>query len=163
MLSSEDFIAAFTGYNEAIYNYIFYRVNYSRDLAQDLAQEVFLKVWKQRESFDEKKASLKTWIFVIARNTVIDHYRRQKDHLPLDDHTDQSVMPNLELIENKVMLQEIWNKLKELHPLEKEVLVLRYQEDIDIRDIALIIGKNYAATKVFLHRSLQKLKNLLNK
>ena len=73
----------YTEYKEKVMRYMLKKVQNPHD-AEDLTSEVFLKVFKSIESFDENKASISTWIYTVARNTVIDYYRTRKDTAELD-------------------------------------------------------------------------------
>jgi len=161
MLFQQDLIAAFEQFNEAIYNYVFFRVNRSKETAEDLTQEIFLKAWRNRDKFDEHKSNLKNWLFVIARNTVIDYYRQNKVTLPLNENNELNAASDLGNVEDKIFIEEVQVRLQELTIEEREILLLRYFEDFDLKEIAEIINKNYSATKVLIHRSLKKLKALL--
>ena len=161
MLFQEQLITAFKQYSEAIYNYVFFRVNRSKEIAEDLTQEVFLKAWQNREKFEEQKSQLKTWLFVIARNTVIDYYRKNKNILPIFDKGEVAKVSELEAVEDKILAEDILQRIAELADEERDILILRYFEDFELKEIAVIINKNYSATKVLVFRSLKKLKNLL--
>ena len=161
MLFQEQLITSFKQYSEAIYNYVFFRVNRSKEIAEDLTQEVFLKAWQNREKFEEQKSQLKTWLFVIARNTVIDYYRKNKNILPIFDKGEVAKVSELEAVEDKILAEDILQRIAELADEERGILILRYFEDFELKEIAVIINKNYSATKVLVFRSLKKLKNLL--
>ena len=161
MLFQEQLITSFKQYSEAIYNYVFFRVNRSKEIAEDLTQEVFLKAWQNREKFEEQKSQLKTWLFVIARNTVIDYYRKNKNILPIFDKGEVAKVSELEAVEDKILAEDILQRIAELADEERDILILRYFEDFELKEIAVIINKNYSATKVLVFRSLKKLKNLL--
>jgi RNA polymerase sigma-70 factor, ECF subfamily len=164
MESQKELIEAFKTYNKAIYNYIYFRTNRQKEVAEDLTQEVFLKVWAKREQFDQTKSKIKNWLFVIAHNIVIDYYRKKKDIV-----IDYEVQENWETpdnttesLNNELLSAYVLKKMDELNATEKEIIILRFIEDLEISEIAEIIGKKYSATKVFLHRSLLKLKQILN-
>ena len=79
-----NFEKIYAEYFPKIYNFIFYRL-LSREDTEDLVSEVFFKVAKNLDRFDEGKAKLKTWIYRIAQNTLIDFYRSRKIETSLDD------------------------------------------------------------------------------
>ncbi len=70
-----------------IYNYIYYQIN-NNAVCDDLVSSVFMKVVENIDKFDEQKASFSTWIYTIARNTVIDYYRKAKIESDIDDYVD---------------------------------------------------------------------------
>lgn len=148
---------------EPIYRFIFFKVSDS-DTAKDLTSEVFIRVW--RELTSERVANvkhLKAYVYRIARNIVIDHYRK-KETIVIDTLIEEIEIP--ELVDNKTAKQveikidsekilKLMNKLKTSY---QEILVLRYIEDLAITEIAHIISKSPVATRVLLHRANQALK-----
>ena len=71
-------------YLDAIFRYIYYRVNHQQD-AEDLTELVFLKAWQNIASCYEKKATFKSWVYRIAHNSIIDHYRTRKETEPMTE------------------------------------------------------------------------------
>ncbi|MDD3647341.1 MAG: RNA polymerase sigma factor [Candidatus Dojkabacteria bacterium] len=161
LLQRAEFIDAFEKYNSQIFRYFYLRTNHHKETAQDLAQEVFTKVWRSRGSFDSEKAALKTWLFTISRNLLIDHYRKQKDEESLDS-SNEEVIHQETSDEDKVVYKEILNQLKNLNDSEQELIILRFVEDFEIKEIADMLKKKYTATKIAILRALNKLKNQLN-
>jgi RNA polymerase sigma-70 factor (ECF subfamily) len=157
--SKQDLLKAFELYNVLIYKYIFVRVGRSREVAQDLAQEIFMKAWQHRDSYDSKKATVKTWLFVIARNQLTDHFRKNKNNpLPLkDDIGEAEVGPDRDLL-----METIFLHMKQLDNYDQELITLRFIEDLSIEDVAKIVNKQYTATKISIYRALSKLRNLIN-
>ena len=156
-----DVVDIFKKYNDRIYRYIFIRVNFNKQIAEDIAQEVFVKVLKNKQSFDPRKSSLKNWIFIIARNLVIDYYRKKKfENIP--DGAQEYVSNNEDNIEDKAAFTEILDKLSELTDEEKELIIFYYIEDFSIDEISELVGKKYTATKISIYRALDKLKEKIN-
>ena len=71
-------------YLEEVYRYVFYRVSNEAD-AEDLTEQVFLKVWENLPNF-QQRVPFKAWLYRIARNTVIDHYRTRKKNFPINEN-----------------------------------------------------------------------------
>jgi len=160
--TKKDLEKVFVALNEQIYSYIFVRSNYKKELAEDITQDVFIKVWNKRELFDPSKSSLKNWIYIIARNTLIDFQRTSKNEVSIDEDEHNLTLENaLEGTENSLMMETLKNGLNRLSNQDKEIITLRYIQDIDIKDVSNIINKNYIATKVMLHRALEKLKKVM--
>lgn len=158
------FIAAFDQYSKLIYTFVFFRVNNNKEVTQDLVQEVFLKAWEKRNSFDESQSSLKTWLFIIAKSQIIDHYRkagaqkRESIEVPVDEMIiDDSVNQ-----EEKVLISFLIKKLDILTEYEKELITLRYFSQLDITEISQVLNKKYNTAKADINRTLQKLKSLVN-
>lgn len=139
--------------------------------AFDLTQEIFVKVWKNIKKFKKEKSQFKTWLFVIARNTVTDYLRKKKtipfSSLNTDDNDfvetieDEELLPDEYLIklEEKEFLNE---KLQELSFLYKEILVLHYQEDMTFDEIGKVLKKPLNTVKSCHRRALIKLKEILH-
>ncbi|MFQ5493540.1 MAG: RNA polymerase sigma factor [Candidatus Dojkabacteria bacterium] len=154
----DDLVRLFEKYNQLVYRYIYVRVNRRKELAEDLTQGVFLKVWEKRAQYDTKKASLKTWLMRIARNTLIDHYRAaKKEDLTLDievgsDHE----------FDQEIMFDFIVERIGLLSELDRDLIVMRYIDEMDIKEISLVLNKGYGATKISIYRALDKLRKILN-
>jgi RNA polymerase sigma factor (sigma-70 family) len=92
---------------------------------------------------------------------LIDHYRKQKDEESLDS-SNEEVIHQETSDEDKVVYKEILNQLKNLNDSEQELIILRFVEDFEIKEIADMLKKKYTATKIAILRALNKLKNQLN-
>lgn len=157
--SQLDLEEIFKDLNVQIYKYIYIRTGMNKELAEDLTQEVFLRVWKERESYKTKKASIKTWTYTIARNLVIDHYRKMKfEPMSYEDVESDENMEG-DIIKNELQ-QYILEKMRLLKEDEKELILLYYIEQLSLKEIADITGKNYNAIKMAVNRALHKLKAL---
>lgn len=157
-------------YLKPIYGFIYYQVK-SQEQAEDLTQEVFLKVWKNFKKFNPEK-KFKTWLFIIAKNTVIDYWRQKKDktfsdfdtedggNIILDTLADESPLPE-EIFDQKDLAEKIDNLLDELTPKEKSLLLLRYKQGFSLTEIAEIFSESVETIKSRHYRSLLKLKQKL--
>ena len=157
---SDAFAFFYDKYVKSIYRFVYIKVG-SKQVAEDLTQDVFLKTWQHL--VDKKNVrSFQAFIFRIARNTVVDHYRASKQELPLE-----YVPESVEIIEG-VILSANQNVdadmlLKEIAKLKsevQEVLLLRYVEDMSIDDIAHVMDKDKNNIRVTIHRALNKLKTI---
>jgi len=166
--NQESFKLLIERHTSSIYNFSVRFVG--KDYAKDIVQDVFLKVWKNIERFDIKKASFKTWIFRITRNTITD-YLRKKKMIPFsflnseeenfaDSIEDEVVLPDeaLAKIEDVELLNNLLNKM----PINyREVLVLYYQEDMTFKEIGELLGKPLNTVKSYYRRALIMLRELL--
>lgn len=159
---SEAFAFFYDQYITRIYRFVYMRVS-DKNVAQDLTQDIFLKLWQHLVNQKDIK-SFPAFIFKIARNTIIDHYRQsQRQELPLE-FADESEEPysddKTDSIDKDIDMQVLLDTLKKLKPEYQEVLILRYVEDLSIEDIAQIMQKDKNNIRVLIHRSLAKLKSL---
>lgn len=161
-LDRETFIAFFDEHNKEIYNYILGRVGYSREKAEDLTQDVFLKAWKYRKRYTAQKSSLRTWIFVIAKSVLVDYFRRNSKH---KGDLGNELFETLVTSARNEKREEIWDLEKamlKLNPKDKEILDLKYRFDFTIVEISKIINKSKGAVKVQIYRAKKKLSKLLD-
>lgn len=150
-------------YFKKIYQFIYYRVGH-KEIAEDLAEEVFLKAFTKLNSVSENKAFL-GWLYQIARNQVIDYYREKKLIVALDEiENTLEYETNVIDIVNLEQQQKILLKLiKELAPEQQIVLKLKFFEDLETDEIAEMLHKNQGAIRVIQHRAIAKLQELLKK
>lgn len=158
--SQNDLESIFIKYNRLIYCYV-YLFFYSKETAEDLAQETFIRAWKYRETYNSDKSSLKTWLITIARSLCFDYAKKRKypTELP-EEPVDNN---NLEKTVTEELLKEyIYSRLTLLSEIDKDLLILRFYNELAIEEIALVTGKTYDATKMALSRAFSKLKELIN-
>jgi len=148
-----------------VFRYIFARVN-SREETEDLVQEVFLKVYKNIKEIEVKENSPLNYFFTVAKNSVIDYWRRKKEVLTEKEmNLSNYQKPEfVEKIEQKEMEEIIKELVKELTPDQQEVIVLRFINEMSNKEIAKLLGKTEEAVRQLQSRALkslrEKLKNL---
>lgn len=136
-------------YSEKILKYILRITNISQEEAEDLLQEVFIKVYQNINEFN-KSLSFSSWIYRIAHNTTIDYYRKNKDKKSISLQTDDEDYVNLiELIESdkniekdykkKELIEKIMSILSLLDAKYKEVLILKFLEEKNYCEISDIL------------------------
>jgi RNA polymerase sigma-70 factor, ECF subfamily len=150
-------------YFKKIYQFIYYRVGH-KEVAEDLAEEVFLKAFTKIASISENSAFV-GWLYQIARNQVIDYYRQKKLTVNLDEIENtleyESNVIDVVNLENQ---QKILLKLiKELAPEQQIVLKLKFFEDLDNPEIAEMLNKSEGSIRVIQHRGISKLQELIKK
>ncbi len=149
-------------YERAIFGYIFNMVG-QKETAEDLTQEVFMKLYKNLKSIDPEK-SFKSWLYKIATNAAYDWFRakRNKRELLILDKDDAPETigedsPYLE-IEGNIDLEEAFKKIK---PIHRTVLSLFYFEGFDYKEIASILSIPINTVKTHIRRGKESLKNEL--
>jgi len=132
--------------------------------AEDVVQEVFVQIWKEAERFDATRASVKTWLFTIARSRSLDRYRSRKTvQSRLQDHTDESLqqMPGKEDLQaSSLMQQYVSNALNQLSAEQRVVLELSYYEGLTQEEIAGRLGEPLGTVKSRIRSALIKLRSL---
>ncbi len=144
-----------------LYDYAFYRIK-NRENAEDIVSETFMKALQHLSSFDPKKGSAASWLYRIARNTLIDHVRSDKKTTVFPEDFDIADTTNLKTAtENRDMLRKIEEKLANLSEHEREIIVLRVWDELSYKEIALILGKSEASLKMAASRALRALRSQL--
>tara|TARA_Y100001970_G_C14255337_1_gene874918 strand:- start:4017 stop:4568 length:552 start_codon:yes stop_codon:yes gene_type:complete len=156
----ESFNQVFKDFIDPLYQFCYFRLN-SKEDAEDLVEEIFTKIFKNMCNFDDSKSSIKTWIYSIARNSLIDFIRTKKDqNLELTDHIeDDQININLEanLAMNAQTLKLAFQKLNES---ERQLVEMRFISDMSYDEISQVMGKNSGALRVSMTRTLSKLKQI---
>ncbi len=148
-----------------LYRYLFFRLRNKRD-AEDLAQTVFVKAFASLKQGIWDGAGDIHYLFTIARNTLIDHFRRSK-HAPITsdeliESTADSVTTNAP-VEEREHRELIAAGIGKLRPAEAEAVTLRYLSDMEYSDVARIMGKREDAVRQLVHRGLRSLREHLEK
>jgi len=144
-------------FKDKIFNYFWYRVNFNRELAEDLTSEVFIKAMKNFASFKVSQ-SFQAWIFTIAHNHLVDHYKKQKRDVSLDDILEMAG-DNKATIENKVFVQEVIVEIEKLPNYYQEVITLKYINGLSTKEIADVLKKEEGAVRTALSRAVKELKS----
>ena len=158
-----DFEAWFRDHRESVYRYVRFRVS-TREVAEDLTSEVFLKALRALGRYDRKRSAPRTWLLRIARNTVTDHLRtlrrRGSLHISLDRVPDLvSHEPSQEeRILREEELKRLFNAAATLREADQEVLSLRYGAGLSNVEIAESLKVSANAVAVRIHRALKRLR-----
>jgi RNA polymerase sigma-70 factor (ECF subfamily) len=141
-----------------IYNFFRYRVGDGPE-AEDLTSITFEKAWRARHRYRRDLAAFTTWLFAIARNVAIDHYRQQRPHVPLDEAAD---LPGPETAataaERRSDAARLAHLLALLPDREREVLSLKYGAGLTNRAIAGMTGLSESNVGTIVHRTVALLR-----
>ncbi|MFA6410064.1 MAG: RNA polymerase sigma factor [Candidatus Buchananbacteria bacterium] len=154
-------------YVTPIYRFIYFKVS-SRQDAEDLTSEVFLKIWQYVTESEEQVENLRALLYRSARNIVIDHYRKNakreyvRDEEILNNIEDDHQQSLLEKVDTEIEMKGIEKVLHKLKDEYREILILRYLEDLSISEIAKILDKSKGSVRVILHRALKVVRELAN-
>lgn len=135
-------------------------------LAEDICSETFYKAFRSLHSFREIDASFSTWLYTIARNTVLSEMRKQRNgNIPLDESGYVPVAPIEVAPEQAILRNEKVGKVREainnLPEKQRSALILREYEQLDYQEIATILGQSVSAVKSLLFRARTSVKNQL--
>lgn len=165
-------------YSKRIYN-ICYRFTGSGDQAEDLSQEVFVKVYRSLSSYDLGKGSFATWLTTLTRNLLVDNFRKSKlermsesldataeseqDSLPLSEQlADLGPTPDAQILSREKQ-QMVQQALTRLSPELREAVILRDLQDMDYRDIAAVLKVPEGTVKSRINRGRTELARLLSR
>jgi RNA polymerase sigma-70 factor (ECF subfamily) len=131
------------------------------NIAQDICQETFLKAWKALPNFSQKGGSLQAFLFKIARNLIIDLSRKKKE-VALENYDRADPKQDLgERIEKQEDVERVRSALSWLEEEDRQIIVLRYFEDMTTYEVAKIVGIREGNLRVRTHRILKKLKEIM--
>jgi RNA polymerase sigma-70 factor (ECF subfamily) len=162
----EAFSELYEKYYSQIFGYALKRVA-NLEIAQDVTSETFLKALKNLWQFRWRNIPFSCWLYRIASNEIVNYFRKHKAKMiPLEKISEPVSNDNLEIefIEAQEELEKhqdflrVQEKISKLHFKYQEVIVLRFFEQKQIKEIAEILGKKEGTIKSLLHRGLEKLR-----
>ena len=145
---------------EPLYRFVLLRIGNEHD-AQDITAETFKRVWQNLARYRTK--NFRAFVFTIARNVTVDWIRKNKRNIPLDsnDHIVDTQVNLLEETQHKDTITELMAAIQRLPQPYQEVIILRYIEEMTIKETAAILQKSPIAVRVTQHRAIKKLKQIL--
>ena len=151
--------ALYAAYRDRVLAYFSAKVGNSQD-AEDLCSDVFEQVFRSLPRYDPARSTLNTWVFTIARFTLINHYRRSRRHLPLAEEFPGPEDPEASLIREETLgrLAEI---LAGMEQEKRDILVLRYYRGLTLTEISRLTGISYGMVKVKHKKALEFLRRQL--
>lgn len=158
----EAFASLYDGYFERIYRYVYFRVA-DEQTAEDLTSQVFLKAWENIGRYKPSGAPLLAWLYTIARNAVIDHYRTRKETVALDEViglASEASAPDEEA-ELHFEAESLRLALKTLTDDQQQVLIFKFISGMTTEEIARHLGKRSGAVRALQMRALQALSRTL--
>jgi len=159
----EAFGALYDRYLPAIYRFILLKVGSEPD-AQDICHQVFLNAWQNIGRFRLQGHPFSSWLYKIARNAVIDHWRTKKTNVDITLVSENllSEEPAVsEAVDKELNLKLVWSALRCLDENHQSLLIMKFVDELSNKEIAEILGKSEGAVRVIQHRALKQLKKLL--
>ncbi|HUJ94415.1 MAG TPA: sigma-70 family RNA polymerase sigma factor [Terriglobales bacterium] len=165
-------------YHRRIYN-ICYRFAGSADDAQDLTQEVFIRMYRTLNTYDLSKGALSTWLTTMTRNLLVDHFRKTRqdrmtdsldttlsdheDALPLGERIpDTGPAPDTG-VQSRETREKVHLALQRLSPELREAVILRDLQDMDYKEIAMVLKVPEGTVKSRINRGRAELGRLLQR
>jgi RNA polymerase sigma-70 factor (ECF subfamily) len=165
-------------YHRRIYN-ICYRFAGSPDDAQDLTQEVFIRMYRTLNSYDVGRGAFMTWVTTLTRNLLVDHFRKTKhdrltdsldatasdhpDAIPLSERIPDEGPPPDSGVQSRETYDAVHQALQKLSPELREAVILRDLQDMDYREIATVLKVPEGTVKSRINRGRAELARLLQR
>ncbi|HEY7268719.1 MAG TPA: sigma-70 family RNA polymerase sigma factor [Dehalococcoidia bacterium] len=145
-----------------VYRHIYYMVNDARE-AEDLTAQTFLKAWEAIDRYKERGAPIVAWLLRIAHNLTVSYLRSKRDHGALEEtFIDQKLHRNPEeALEQSTDEDSVRAAIMCLREEQRQVIMLRFVEELDYREVAQVIGKSIPAVRVIQHRALGNLRKIM--
>ncbi len=161
---SSAFGSLYDYYQPKIYRFVLIRVG-QREEAEDLTHQVFMSAWENIPGYKNLGFPFSSWLYRIARNQVIDRYRTQKQEFSLSE-IDPDHLFELEVIEKntdqRLELERVTKAIKKLRPDYQDIIIMRFVEELTLREVAASIEKSEGAVKLMQHRAIKELQELLD-
>lgn len=155
----KNFSPIYDAYVKDIYRYAYSRLH-NKNEAEDITSETFLKALEKLDKFNmDYGKSIKWWLFAIARNLIIDKYRKKEMVEFNEEYTAFSDEHLLDQVISKDMLKKVEDYIKTFNPPAPEIVELRVWEELSFEEIAEIMKKSVAAIKMAFYRALEKIQN----
>ena len=149
-------------YQPQIYRFIYLKVSH-REEAEDLTHQVFLKSWQNIAEYKFQGFPFSSWLYQVARNQIIDYYRAKKINLDIEE-IDEPKIENTtaKTIDNNSDIKKIKKAIKQLNPKQQDVIILRFIEELSIKETASALKKTEMAVKLLQYRAIKNIKKILN-
>jgi RNA polymerase sigma-70 factor (ECF subfamily) len=150
-------------YLDEIYRYVYFKVG-NKQTAEDITEETFIKTWESLSRIyrsDGQIDNLRAWLYRIARNLVIDFYRKNKAETIEGSTTPAIIQSPEETAIEQEETSRILSALQKLKPDFQQIVILRLINDLSHKEIASIIGISEAHSRILLYRALKKMKEIM--
>ncbi len=158
---SRAFAAVVDSFRTSVYNLCYRMLNNISGDAEDAVQEVFVKVWRNIDKYDEQR-TFSTWVLSIATNHCIDQIRKRRLPTVEIDETMEEVIPDRipspkRIVAEREKAEQVRILLDGLSEVDRAIIILRYWDDLSDREIGLAVGLSEAAVKSRLFRARKQL------
>jgi RNA polymerase sigma-70 factor (ECF subfamily) len=150
-------------YFDKIARYAYVRIGHKAD-AEDIAGEVFLKALQSLESYKERGVPMQAWLFRIARNLIIDYFRKMKKlkTIPIDNVNIEDGTNPAKIAERSIELEQVKRAMEQLTQEQREVLVMRFFGGLSSRETGQVLNKSDGAVREMQRAAIVKIRNLLS-
>lgn len=160
----QDFITWYDTYNDAIFRHCYFRVNGDRERAKELVQDVFLKTWRYYQTHEIE--NVRAFLYRVATNLVIDEAKQRKYNASLETlRQEQGFEPKekkpIDFAKNWD-IERILVLIEQLPSEYRDVIVMRYIDELNPKEIAEILEENANTVSVRINRAVAKVRELLS-
>ena len=157
-MTDAEFQAAFDQHKDAVYRFA-WRMSGSATAAEDITQDVFVGLLRYPDRFDPARGTLRAFLFGIARNLALKHWRKEHRFEPLDDE-EAGVAEPVDLERGEVG-DIVGRAVRALRPLQREVVILAEYEGLTLAEVARAVDADVGTVKSRLHRARENLRRAL--
>jgi RNA polymerase sigma-70 factor, ECF subfamily len=163
------FLEFYEKYKNKILTYLMYRLNFDKELSEDLLMDIVLKAYEKFDTFKSKNGSFKNWIFTIAHNHLLNYWRDNKNAKTisidvLQDNKQLSAdMESDKATGKRINMENIQKVFSLMSGTDSELLELKYIHDFENKEITKILKKREGAVRTGLSRAVKNFKELYNK
>jgi RNA polymerase sigma-70 factor (ECF subfamily) len=152
-------------YQPMIYRFVYLKTSRRED-AEDLTHQVFLQAWQSIRTYKDFGHPFSSWLYRIARNEVIDHYRTKKPSVAIEDVDPEyfsAIDDAFEAVERNLDIHRVVTVLKTLKPEYQDVIIMRFIEELSPKEVAAALKKSEGAVKLIQHRALKQLQQRVSR
>ncbi len=160
---SEAFGLLYDKHFDSIYRFIYLKTGSKVD-AEDISHQVFLSAWQKIEKYKFQGFPFSSWLYKIASNAVIDHWRTRKPDISIELVKDDFLgeLPEFhEKVDQKFELRFVSNAIPKLESDQQSVIIMKFVDELSNKEIAGILDKSEGAIRVIQHRALRQLRKLI--
>lgn len=151
-------------YQPKIYRFVLIKVGRRED-AEDLTHQVFLSAWQNISNYKSLGFPFGSWLYQIARNSIADYFRSRKQETSLENVNPEYFVSAAAAhfgMEEKMELEQVMLAIQKLKPEYQDIVIMRFVEDISIKEAAAALQKSEGAVKLLQHRAINELKKILS-
>ena len=151
-------------YNVQIYRFIYLKVSH-REEAEDLTHQVFLNAWQNIKNYRFKGFPFSSWLYQIARNQVIDHYRTKKDVSDIENIEEPETLGSSlsEKLDLDMEIEIVKKAIPKLKPEQQDIIILRFVDDLSPKEVSIALKRPESTIRVLQHRAIKNLQKIINK
>jgi RNA polymerase sigma-70 factor (ECF subfamily) len=144
-----------------IYRFVWSRVRHQQ-MAEDMTGEIFTRMVTNLSGYQDTGIPFRAWLYRIARNLIVDHFRQHGERLPLPLDVAENVTEETDsmdvLLQRKITVEYVEQALDQIDPEQREVVVMRFLVGLPLKEVALSLNKSVPAVKSLQHRGLAALR-----